>query len=121
MSEAAEPERPVFDASRLADLVRRGDPEALKQAYAYVFGNALGRLVLADHLAKCGFGDLLGNDNLKYVAGMLDGALTLAADAGFDKASLAVAALVGDLPEERTFDEEPAEFRFIPGSDEELD
>jgi hypothetical protein len=74
--------------------------------------------VLAHHLAECGVGNPLGVDNLKYAAGMHDGALQLAAKARFDQAALAVAVLTDQL-EERT-DEPSSSFAapYFPPDDD---
>lgn len=113
---------PAFDAARLIAEVRRGDGEAIDRAYKATFDNALGRLVLAHHLAECGVGNRLGAENLKYAAGMHDAALSLALKAGFDQASIAVAVLTDNL-EERSTDEtsryEPA--AYVLADDEEFD
>lgn len=110
MSDPADEYVPKFDAARLIAEIRRGDGRALEQAYAYTFGNELGRLVLAHHLAECGVGNALGAENLKYAAGKHDGALSLASKAGFDQASLAVAVLSDELEERAT--DETSQFRF---------
>jgi hypothetical protein len=108
----SEPAPSAIDAVRLIDLVRRGDQVAIGQAYQLTFGNDLGRLVLAHHLAECGVGNPLGTENLKYAAGKHDGALLLALKAGFDQASVAVAVLTDNL-EERA-NHETADYFYAP-------
>ncbi len=93
-----------FDAARLIADVRRGDPEAISEAYRRTFGHEMGRLVLAHHLADCGVGSALGHKQLKYAAGKHDAAILLASLAGFDQAALAVAVLTDNL-EERSDDQ----------------
>lgn len=88
---------PVFDSARLIADVRKGDPQALADAYRHTFGHELGRLVLAHHLADCGVGSALGREDLEYAAGRHDAAIALASKAGFDQASLAVAVLTDTL------------------------
>lgn len=95
MSEAT----PAFDAVKLIADIRAGDPRALDGAYRVTFGTELGRLVLAHHLQDCGVGNALGGQDLAYRAGRHDGALALAAKAGFDAASIAVAVLTDQLQE----------------------
>lgn len=89
----------AIDGRALAALIRQGDGDALDRAYKVTFGNELGRLVLAHHLSECGVGNALGPDNLKYAAGMHDGALSLASKAGFDQAAIAVGVLTDELEE----------------------
>lgn len=101
----------AIDAARLIAEVRRNDSDAIERAYRFVFGNDLGRLVLAHHMADCGVGNTLGETNLKYRAGMHDGALQLALKAGFDQAAVAVAVLNDDL-EERATDERSSTFDY---------
>lgn len=105
MSEA---DTPKFDAARLIAEVRRGEPGAIEQAYKVTFGNDLGRLVLAHHLAECGVGNALGAEALKYKAGVHDAAISLASKAGFDQAAIAVGVLTDNL-EERS-DEQSSRF-----------
>jgi hypothetical protein len=88
---------PDFDHAALIAELRAGRADRLDHAYRLVFASELGRLVLADHLASCGFGDPLGADNLAYKAGMIDGALNLANKARFDRASLTVAIITDQL------------------------
>lgn len=97
---------PEFDARKLIALVRKGEPEAIRQAYAFTFGTDLGRLVLAHHLASCGVGRLSGSgvstDDRHYAAGQHDAALMLAEEAGYGQAALAVAVLTDELTEENS-------------------
>jgi hypothetical protein len=108
----------ALDARALIAAVRQGDETALDRAYRLTFGHEMGRLVLAHHLAQCGVGDQLGAANLKYAAGKHDGALQLAAMAGFDPAAIAVGVLTGDL--EESGHEEPERFAFDALADEEF-
>ena len=58
-----------------------------------------GRFVLLHHLQACGVGRRLGCDNtdlqLRYSAGMMDSAIMLANEAGYDEAALAAGAVRG--------------------------
>lgn len=116
---------PTFDAARLIADVRKGDPVALKQAYAVTFGNDLGRLVLAHHLAECGVGNALGvggsTREMAYQAGRHDAALQLVTAAALDQASLVVAILTDNL--EGTTDDDAFNYRsepegYIPDDDD---
>ena len=119
MSEDAAP--PAFDAARLIADVRKGEPEAIAQAYQRVFGNDMGRLVLAHHLATCGVGGRFGPDltdqQLRYAAGRHDAAIELATSALFDQAAIVVATLTDNL--EGNSHEEPA-FNYTPPSDDDF-
>ena len=112
----------AFDAARLIADIRKGDPAAMDQAFKVTFGNDLGRLVLARHLADCGVGRQFNpagwsDADLRYAVGVHDGALDLAVKAGFDQASV-IAALATDTLEGET-DEEPAfNYAPAPGSDD---
>ena len=88
-----------FDHARLIADMRRGDPEAMAEAYRMTFGSDFGRLVLLDHLQKCGVGRQLGDESLKYKAGMIDGAISLCVAAGYDQVSLAATVLTDQLEE----------------------
>lgn len=90
-----------FDALRLVADLRRGDQTAFEEAYQRTFGNEMGRLVLAHHLAECGVGNALGRHltdaELRYAIGMHDSAINLAAKAGYDQAAIAVGVLSDNL------------------------
>lgn len=88
-----------FDAARLIADVRLGKPEAIAEAYRMTFGSDLGRLVLLHHLQCSGVGRQLGTDDLKYKAGMIDGAISLCVAAGYDQVSLAATILTDQLEE----------------------
>jgi hypothetical protein len=103
---------PDFDHAKLIAELRAGNRERIDHAYRLVFGSELGRLVLADHLACCGFGDPLGREALEYKAGMIDAALDLANKARFDRSSLAAAILTDQL--EGSQDEPSFNYR-LPG------
>lgn len=113
MSDEA-PAPPAFDAARLIADLRAGDEAAVRRAYLATFGTDLGRLVLTHHMAECGVGNPLGPKKLKYAAGMHDGALKLAAMAGFDQSAINVA-VISDNLEGRTDDEA---FNHPPRSDD---
>ena len=117
MSDAAAP--PTFDAARLIADMRKGDPIAIEEAYTRTFGNNLGRLVLAHHLAVCGVGNKIGGlgvspGDLAYAVGRHDAAIELALAAHFDQAAV-VAALASETLEGND-DADPA-YNFVPGDD----
>jgi hypothetical protein len=97
---------PTIDAPALTAQLRMGDEQAVQHAYRAVFASELGKFVLLHHLWACGVGRRLGNDandaQLRYSAGMMDSAILLANEAGYDEAALAAAAvLTQELPDER--------------------
>ena len=97
---------PGIDVPHLLAQVRAGDEGAMKRAYAMVFGSELGKLVLLHHALACGVGRRFGCDasdaQLRYSAGMMDSAIQLANDAGYDEAALAAGALLTqELADER--------------------
>jgi hypothetical protein len=111
-------EPPDFDHALLIAELRLGNRERIDHAYRLVFASELGRLVLADHLASCGFGDPLGTEALEYKAGMIDGALDLANKARFDRSSLVAAVITDELEGNQ---DEPS-FRYAsPGDASDLD
>lgn len=84
----------------LADL-RRGNEDALAQAYRIVFGTELGRLVLAHILAEAGigrtFGSALTRDQMAYHQGAHDEGCRIRDRAGFDPASTVLLTMTGSL------------------------
>jgi hypothetical protein len=101
---------PVIDVPYLLAMVRQGESApaglaATRQAYRAVFGSELGRFVLLHHLMACGVGRRLGAQaragQLRYSAGMMDSAIMLANEAGYDEAALAASVLSQELVDER--------------------
>jgi hypothetical protein len=97
---------PTIDAPALTAQLRMGDEQVVQQAYRMVFASDMGKFVLLHHLWACGVGRALGNDasdaQLRYSAGMMDSAIRLANEAGYDEAALAAASvLTQELPDER--------------------
>jgi hypothetical protein len=103
-SDPGEPER--FDlVFILAQIRGAGDrrEEAIKEAYRRTFQTEMGRLVMLDHLMRCGVGRLFGDragEDLMRAVGMHDSAIMLANDAGFDEAAIAATLLTQELTEE---------------------
>ena len=97
----------AFDVPFLVAQLREGQrgQAAVSQAYRSVFGSELGRFVLLHHLMACGVGRRFGPDptagQLRYSAGMMDSAIMLANEAGYDEAALAASVLTEELPDER--------------------
>lgn len=98
---APAPAAPLFDSHALIARVRGQDEEALKEAYRIVFGNELGRLVLADMAAMAGVGMKYGGAPDLYSVGFHQGGHDLALDvigrAGFDQASAISMVMTGQL------------------------
>lgn len=103
-------EPPAFDVHALIARVRAGDDAARKEAFQRVFGNELGRVVLAHIAADAGVGGRFGGVadlySLGYHQGGHDLALELIEDAGFDQASVIAMVMTGQL--EGTTDERSA-------------
>jgi hypothetical protein len=100
-------DHPALDVPYLVAQLRegeRGEP-AVRQAYRTVFGSEMGRFVLLHHLMACGVGRRLGCEGsdvqLRYSSGMMDSAIMLANEAGYDEAALAASVLTEELPDER--------------------
>ena len=98
----------AFDVPYVLAQLRAGGERAeaaVAQAYRTVFGSQLGRFVLLHHLQACGVGRRMGNQasggQLRYSAGMMDSAILLANEAGYDEAALAASVLTEELPDER--------------------
>ena len=94
----------VFDDVALAAQLRSSGEQRealIAQAYARVFNNELGRLVLAHHLAECGVGAIRGPGlNLEqraYMDGAADAAIKLSVFAHYDDADRAVMILTDEL------------------------
>lgn len=129
MSEAPETEAPealpALDARALIAKLR-GSTDAVRmaalldEAYRRTFAGELGRFVLAHHLMQCGVGRQFGRDatdqDLRYLAGMHDSAIDLAAQAGYDQAALATAVLTDTLEEETPYDRS-SDWLLSPGDD----
>lgn len=101
---------PVIDVPYLLAMARQGEAApaglaATRQAYRMVFGSELGRFVLLHHLMACGVGRRIGPDAsdaaLRYSAGMMDSAISLANEAGYDEAAIAASVLTQELVDER--------------------
>jgi hypothetical protein len=101
---------PAIDAGYLIAHMREGDRsargrEATGRAYRDLFGSELGRVVLLHHLMACGVGRRTGCEasdaQLRYSAGMMDSAIMLANEAGYDEAALAASVLTQELADER--------------------
>jgi hypothetical protein len=100
----------VIDSGYLIAHAREGEGstrgrEAIGQAYRTVFSSELGRFVLLHHLMACGVGRRSGCESsdtqLRYSAGMMDSAIMLANEAGYDEAALAASVLTQELADER--------------------
>ncbi len=116
MSDAGALGPPAFDAGRLIADLRRGDADALDEAYRRTFGGLMGRLVLGHFMALCGVGSTFGgvgvaDGDLRYAAGRHDAAIQLAERAHFDQAAILAALATGEL--EGTDDDEPT-FNYTP-------
>jgi hypothetical protein len=101
---------PAFDMPLLIAQLREGEGteagrSAVTRAYRMVFGSQVGRFVLLHHLMACGIGRRMGNEcndvQLRYAVGMMDAAITLANEAGYDEAALAASVLTEELGDER--------------------
>jgi hypothetical protein len=110
--------------AQLREDARAARP-VVAEAYRRVFASEQGRFVLLHHLLACGVGRRLGPEasdiQLRYSAGMMDSAIMLANDAGYDEAALAASVLTQELPEdERHPPGEPAGV-ILPDADDGAD
>jgi hypothetical protein len=100
---------PAIDMPFLLAQLREGDAAARErataQAYRATFATEIGRFVLLHHLWACGVGRRTGceasDTQLRYSAGMMDSAIMLANEAGYDEAALAASVLTQELADER--------------------
>lgn len=100
-----------FDTHAVMAALRKGDEGAFNQAYRIVFGNEMGRTVLAHILAEGGVGRPFGGElsqlGMAYHQGAHDYACEIRDRAGFDPSSAVVLTMTGQL-EGR--DDEPSAF-----------
>jgi|GEM_PF-4772193 len=90
-----------FDPGRVADVVRKGDPEALKRHYRTVFGTDSGAIVLLDILVRAKVAQGRPAEMSTRAAGFHDGradlALEILALAGPDPTGAALGIMITEL------------------------
>lgn len=126
-AEAAAPASVIWDRAFVLERLRQGGAERaelIAKAYEMTFGGEMGRIVLMDHLIACGVGRIFGAEmtdaQLRYSAGIHDGAIMLAQAAGFDQAALAAAAMTETLTEEMSDERSSDPAGFTPGPGDEF-
>ncbi|HYE47301.1 MAG TPA: hypothetical protein VEA44_16170 [Caulobacter sp.] len=91
----------IADPERLLAVLVRNDPEEIAAAYRRALAGEDGQLVLIHHLARSQVAKVQGagvsDADRHYFAGMMDGALMLLTQAGFDPAAAQMAVAASSL------------------------